>query len=302
MKALRARWCEWDGLLERPVKTTVVKFYGVFLLVLVAGTMMTPSALLASMKTRFGRAARTAAVESARGGVDASGLEERGDGDFPLTFVANGGKAREKFATKDAEHSLSLTAEGGVVLVLNAQSEGGKTRKKSGEGVRVALEDSNPAPKVVGLDELPMKTREVAGKRARRTARYAKAQFQQVYPGIDVVYRGSQGRLEYDFAIAPHANPNKIRLAFRGVDGLGLDDHGNLVLRAEEHSIRQSTPTVYQVIEGKRRDVASGYVLLGDNEVGFELGAYNKEYPLMIDPVLVYADRFGETEAALRME
>jgi hypothetical protein len=55
------------------VKTTVVKFYGVFLLVLVAGTMMTPSALLASMKTRFGRAARTAAVESVRAGVDGSG-------------------------------------------------------------------------------------------------------------------------------------------------------------------------------------------------------------------------------------
>jgi len=285
------------------VKTTVVKFYGVFLLVLVAGTMMTPSALLASMKTRFGRAARTAAVESVRVGVDGSELETRGDGDLPLYFVANGGKgAREKFATKDAEHSLSLTAEGGVVLVLNAPGEGGKSRRKSGEGVRVAFEDSNPAPKVVGLDELPMKTREVAGKRARRTARYAKAQFQQVYPGIDVVYRGSQGRLAYDFAIAPHANPNKIRLAFRGVDGLGLDDHGNLVLRSEEHSIRQSTPTVYEVIEGKRRDVASGYVLLGDNEVGFELGPYNKEHPLMIDPVLVYSDMVGETEAALRME
>ena len=99
-----------------------------------------------------------------------------------------------------------------------------------------------------------------------------------------------------------HANPNKIRLAFRGVDGLGLDDHGNLVLRSEEHSIRQSTPTVYEVIEGKRRDVASGYVLLGDNEVGFELGPYNKEHPLMIDPVLVYSDMVGETEAALRME
>ena len=286
------------------MKTTVVKFYGVFLLVLVAGTMMTPSALLASIKTRFGRAARSAAVESVRVSVDGSGFEAQGYGDRPLYFVANTGKgAREKFTTKDAEHSLSLTAEGGVVLVLNGQGEGGKTRKKSGEGVLVALGDSNPTPKVVGLDELPAKARDgIVGKQARRTARYAKAQFQQVYRGIDVVYRGSQGRLEYDFAIAPHANPNKIRLTFRGVDGLGLDDRGNLVLRAEQHSIRQSTPTVYQVIEGTRREVASGYVLLGDDEVGFELGPYNKEYPLMIDPVLVYADTFGETDAALRME
>jgi len=283
------------------VKTTVVKFYGVFLLVLVAGTMMTPSALLASMKTRFGRAARTAAVETVRAGVDGSGLEARADGDLPLTFVA-GKSAREKFTTKDAEHSLSLTAAGGVVLVLNAQGEGGKTRKKSGEGVRVALGDSNPTPKVVGLEELPAARDGVVGKQARRTARYAKAEFQQVYPGIDVVYRASQGQLEYDFAIAPHANPNKIRLAFRGIDGLALDDRGNLSLRADEHSIRQSTPTVYQVIEGMRREIASGYVLLGENEVGFELGPYNKEYPLMIDPVLTYTDAVEGINATLRME
>ena len=228
-----------------------MKFYGVFLLVLVAGTMMTPSALLASIKTRFGRPARSAAVESVRVSVDGGGFEAQGYGDRPLYFVANTGKgAREKFTTKDAEHSLSLTAEGGVVLVLNGQGEGGKTRKKAekcsgGAGIQ-------STPKVVGLDELPAKARDgIVGKQARRTARYAKAQFQQVYRGIDVVYRGSQGRLEYDFAIAPHANPNKIRLTFRGVDGLGLDDRGNLVLRAEQHSIRQSTPTVYQVIEGR---------------------------------------------------
>jgi hypothetical protein len=110
------------------------------------------------------------------------------------------------------------------------------------------------------------------------------------------------GQLEYDFAIAPHANPNKIRLAFRGIDGLALDDRGNLLLRADEHSIRQSTPTVYQVIEGMRREIASGYVLLGENEVGFELGPYNKEYLLMIDPVLTYTDAVEEINATLRME
>jgi hypothetical protein len=90
---------------------------------------------------------------------------------------------------------------------------------------------------------------------------YAKVHYEAVYPGIDLVYYGNQRRLEYDFVVAPGADPKAIRLAFKRADKLRLDHDGNLVLETTGGKVVQQVPQVYQEMNGKSQAIAGRYVL-----------------------------------------
>jgi hypothetical protein len=121
---------------------------------------------------------------------------------------------------------------------------------------------------------------------------FGQVRYRNVYRGIDLVYYGNHGALEYDFVIAPGAQPNDIRLVYRGIKRLRLvgDD---LVLDADGGKIRQHRPTAYQVINGARSEIAASYSLSGDRQIGIKLGRYDKSLPLIVDPVLEYSTYVG---------
>ncbi|HEX4950055.1 MAG TPA: SBBP repeat-containing protein [Blastocatellia bacterium] len=121
---------------------------------------------------------------------------------------------------------------------------------------------------------------------------FVRVEYDDIYPGIDVVYYGQQQQLEYDFVVAAHANPNAIRLRFQGAQSLRLDTNGDLLLSTASGDVRQHKPVAYQIINGQRRAVAVRYVLQR-NEIRFRLGAYDRSQPLVIDPVLVYSTFLG---------
>jgi hypothetical protein len=77
------------------------------------------------------------------------------------------------------------------------------------------------------------------------------------YPGIDVVYYGNGRQLEFDFLVAPGADPGAIRMCFEGTQQPALEPNGELILQAEagEEVLRLGKPGVYQLVNGKRRDV-----------------------------------------------
>jgi len=87
-----------------------------------------------------------------------------------------------------------------------------------------------------------------------------------VYPGVDLVYYGNPGQLEYDFVVAPGADPAVIRLAFdvgtHGRPPLQIDAQGDLVLQNGGGEIRLHQPRVYQDIDGLKRAIPAHYVLL----------------------------------------
>lgn len=129
----------------------------------------------------------------------------------------------------------------------------------------------------------------------------------RVYPGIDVVYR-SQGRnYEYDFVVAPGADPNVIRLAWEGARAMEIGSNGDLVLETGGEPVVQKKPRVYQDIDGKRVEIAASFARRGDREVGFELGAYDRSHELVIDPVVIVYSTFlggslGDDINALRVD
>ena len=63
---------------------------------------------------------------------------------------------------------------------------------------------------------------------------YARVRYENIYPGVDLVYYGAQGRLEYDFLVAPGADPQRIRMRYDGAQSLRLDGEGNLLELAVE--------------------------------------------------------------------
>ena len=123
--------------------------------------------------------------------------------------------------------------------------------------------------------------------------RYGKVRFDEVYPGIDLEYYGSKGELEYDFIVAPGKDPSKIAVRFDGIQGMRLDEEGNLLLKTLRGEMLQHRPVVYQHVNGRRSFVQAAYALQGGNKVGFRLGAYDSSRPLVIDPVLAYSSYLG---------
>jgi uncharacterized protein (TIGR03437 family) len=123
---------------------------------------------------------------------------------------------------------------------------------------------------------------------------FAKVKFAGVYPGIDMVYYGNQRELEYDITVAPGADPGKIRLRLEGADHLQLRD-GELVLEAYGKQLRMRKPVLYQPLKGGRHRVDGDFVLIGKDEIGFRLGAYDRTQPLVLDPVISYSTYLGGT-------
>lgn len=167
--------------------------------------------------------------------------------------------------------------------------------------VRMKLEGSNPKPIVEGQDQLPSIVNYFIGndpaKWRTKIPTYAKVTYQEAYPGIDVAYYGNQGRLEYDFIVAPGADPNQIRIAFEGAAEMKIADSGDLLLTTALGEVRLQQPVVYQEGEGGRRQmVGASYIRkqpFQDDTVKIELAAYDVTKPLLIDPVLSFSSFLG---------
>jgi hypothetical protein len=163
--------------------------------------------------------------------------------------------------------------------------------------MRMQLVGSAPDPQMRGLDELPGKVNYFRGNDSthwRTNVRtYRRVKYTAVYPGVDLVYYGQPQQLEYDFIVAPGADPSTIKLAFAGVEHTAVDARGDLVLKTAGEPLRFQRPIIYQVEDGRRHTVEGGYVHASPREIGFQVGTYDRARPLIIDPVLSYSTYLG---------
>jgi hypothetical protein len=113
------------------------------------------------------------------------------------------------------------------------------------------------------------------------------------YPGIDLVVYGNPQQLEYDFQIAPGADPDHIRLGVQGADATALDKAGDLILTTSEGEVQLKHPEAYQDVDGVRKSISSEFQLAANNEVEFVLGSYDHSRTLVVDPVLLYSVAIG---------
>ena len=122
---------------------------------------------------------------------------------------------------------------------------------------------------------------------------FGQVEIAKAYPGIDLVFYGNPQQLEYDFRVAPGADPGAIQLDVTGSTSVVLDKEGNLVLGTAAGDVQLKHPEAFQEIAGVRKSVQSGFRLMADNTVGFTIGEYDHTRQLVVDPVLLYAVSFG---------
>ena len=229
-------------------------------------------------------------------------------GQIPLHFEANQGQtdSEVKFLSRGKGYTLFLTPTEAVLslrksmkvdkeIIPSADEVGDPGTRTS--TVRMKLIGADRDPKITGLEELPGRANYFIGSDPTKwrtdVPLYAKVKYKGVYPGIDLVYYGNQRQLEYDFVVAPGADPDVIRLEFEGSDHIRIDVSGDLVLKTAAEEIRMRKPLVYQSVDDVRQEIAGEYVLLGQMEVGFQVGLYDAAQPLVIDPVLGYSTYHG---------
>ncbi len=163
--------------------------------------------------------------------------------------------------------------------------------------IRTQFVNGSPGSKAEAVEPMPSRAHYFLGNDPRQWRRdvphFQKLRYRNVYPGVDLVYYGNEGALEYDFVVAPGASPAAIELAFHGADKLSTAPNGDLLLEADGYAVRQLRPKVYQQIHGARKEISARYRLL-ENKVRFALGSYDHRHPLTIDPVLQFATYFGD--------
>ncbi len=213
---------------------------------------------------------------------------------LPLIFEPNEGQAdpQVKFLARGAGYSLFLDATGAILAMPTAHSSA-----RSEPWVRMKLVGANAAAATAGADPLPGKSNYIFGNDPHKwhtgVPQFGGARYQSVYPGIDLVFYGNQGRLEYDFRVSAGADPAQAELQFDGATKLELSG-GDLILTGKDDGgLRLQAPHIYQRDGDRQKPVEGRFVLRAANRVGFEIGAYDRSRELIIDPVLDFSSYFG---------
>lgn len=205
------------------------------------------------------------------------------DARLPLLFEQNVGQtdSHVRYLTHSGRYQTYLLQNGVVLKVAG---------KENDAALRTTLQNANPKAPVIGLDQQTAKTNYLLGDRSHwktGVANFAAIKYEGIFPGIDLKYYGRERQLEYDFDIAPHADPSMISLNIEGANKITTDKDGSLVLNTAAGEVRWRRPVAYQQSESGRQEIAASYRIEA-NRISFNLGTYDKNKSLVIDPTLVY--------------
>jgi len=209
-----------------------------------------------------------------------------------LGFEANCGQVDEhvQFVVRGAAYTAFLTSTEAVLALGD---------RRGGHAVlRMERIGANAAARAAGSGLLPGMVSYFPGGRVDSPVSapaYRRVRYDDVYPGIDLVYYSRARSLEYDFVVAAGIDPNQIALRIDGAERVEVDGEGTLVMHTEAGDVRQPPPVAYQRIGGVRRPVAANYALDAEGRVRLRLGAYDRSRRLVIDPVITYATYLGGT-------
>jgi len=233
-------------------------------------------------------------------------------GKLPLGFEANQGQTdgRARFLSRGSGYLLYLTPDAAVLALESEPPQllgrtsklpqtGGEIAKPKPPAVlRMQLVGGNAQADMVGTDLLPGKSNYFLSNDPSQwrtnVPNYRRVAEHSVYPGIDLVYYGTQSQLEYDFVVAPGADPRAIRLAVQGAKELRIDSQGNLIATVGMGEVSFQRPVAYQQDSyGTRQPVSARFSIKGGRNVEFKVGKHDPSRSLVIDPTLAYSTYVG---------
>jgi uncharacterized repeat protein (TIGR01451 family) len=208
---------------------------------------------------------------------------------LPLAFVPNRGQTDKnvRYSAQGAGHSFYFTPEKAVLTF---------TKKNKGVALHLTPLGASPSMRLAASERAPGKVNYLIGSEHHRNLpTYRELAYRNVWPGIDLVFRGQGGTLKYELRAQAGADLSKIGLAYGGADGLSVGKGGNLLIQTPLGTLRDARPRSYQRIGGKRVPVGSRYAVRSrGNAYGFALGSsYDPRHPLVIDPGIEYSTFVG---------
>jgi len=210
---------------------------------------------------------------------------------FPLAFEENAGQfaSEARFQATGLGYNAFFTANEAVLVFPVSPAKFASASE--GAVLRMRIEGMDSGAKVFGEEQLKHTTTYFRSENgAPQSVRsFARLKYKEVYPGIDVVYYGNQGHLEFDFLLAPGAEPDQIKLRFDGATKLALLDSGALLVSTAAGDVQYEKPFAYQNDGGKQQEVAATYQIGSDGIVQFVVGDYDPSQPLVIDPIVGYS-------------
>jgi uncharacterized repeat protein (TIGR01451 family) len=228
---------------------------------------------------------------------------------LPLSFETNVGETDPSvnFLVWGSGSTLFLTPREMVLVLTQSPThpERDRTFPRSPDSLspseptvlRLKFNGANPAAGAEGVAALPGTANYFSGNDPSRwytdIPTFSKVRYRDLYPGIDIVYYGTQGKLEYDLIVAPGADPGMITLEFEGDGRLDRNEVGDLEFQTSQGNIAFPRPQIYQEIDQVRRRIDGRYIINDANRIGFTLADYDRNYPLVIDPELAYSTYLG---------
>jgi hypothetical protein len=295
--------------------TAVVKFAGLTILVsslLLLGVLRSAGKRTHPTGVGLSPVTASAATNYPRAKGDPQWIEAYGK--LPLSFEENVGQTAQevRFVSHGTGYGLFLTSQEAVISLQQSmpmnlsplhQTAYFRALRKSRQAekttvLRMRLEGASSAPQIAGSDRLPGKVNYFIGNDPKNwrtdVPSYAQVKYEGIYPGVDLVFHGSdRRRLEYDFVVAPGADPKVIELSLKGAQKLRVNSNGDLVLSISGGQVALQKPVIYQNLGGDRHEIPGRYVLAGDRRVTFAVENYDRSAPLIIDPVLNYSTYLG---------
>ncbi len=279
-------------------------------------------------------------AEGAIPGGFAEGAVPEGLGAGRVIFEPNRGQtaAGTEFLSRGRGYTLHLRPGEAALALRPAPAEVPQPSKASRE-LFMRLAGGNLDAEIVGVQPLVGHSNYILGSDPEgwisRVPHFAAVRYRDAYPGIDLVFYGSGGQLEYDFIIGARRDPAAIRFDLVGAENTFIDAEGNLVLQIGGHEIVQSAPRTYQVlgpelhahqvaggsprlqqvlglglglnrnglasVDAGTSEVEARFVIYSNEEsgpsIGFEVGAYDAGLPLVIDPAVGFSTFLGGSDA-----
>jgi len=214
----------------------------------------------------------------------------------PISFEKNDGQVAPevRYLAHLGKNAIFFTPSEAVL----ALSSGGK-QNDARDVLRTRWVGGSADPAMRAENELPGRVNYLIGndpaKWHTNLPTFARVRYEGLYPGVNAVFYGKDGEIEYDLQLAPREDIHAIRFALDGAESIRIAENGDLVLKLKNGEARQKRPRAYQTLAGRRHWLAARYVIYPDNTIGYEVAGVDRSREVVIDPTLSYSTYLGGT-------
>jgi hypothetical protein len=224
-------------------------------------------------------------------------LENRGQMDKRILYCLVGPRMSFYFSND----GLTITVDGPDILAGSCTDRGGPGRSI----LSVEFDGSTGLSQVRGEKPLPTTVNRFTGPPTEWVtgiAAFSGIVYENLWPGIDMVWSGGIDELKYEFVLRPGADPRAVGLIWRGADRVSVTEGGALLIETPAGNIEDAAPLAYQQINGECRAVSASYSVQkrdgGAYACGFNIGSYDSEQTLVIDPsMFLFCGYIGGTNS-----